>query len=147
MRIRDIYRDGRFGLSFEVFPPKTADGDAALHETLERLVRYRPAFVSCTYGAGGSTRTRTVDWCVQIQQRYAATATAHFTCVGSTREELLDWLDLTERSGIGNIMALRGDPPKGDAEFKPIAGGLRYANELVSLIREHYSDVGIGVAG
>jgi methylenetetrahydrofolate reductase (NADPH) len=146
MRIRDVY-SGRFGLSIEVFPPKSEQGDAALWDTLARLQRFQPAFVSCTYGAGGSTRTRTIDICRTIQERFGLTATAHFTCVGSRRDELLEWLDLARRSGIGNIMALRGDPPQGAAGFQPVAGGLRYANELVALIREHHAHLGIGVAG
>ncbi|MBW3542930.1 MAG: methylenetetrahydrofolate reductase [NAD(P)H] [Planctomycetes bacterium] len=146
MRIRDIYKQG-FGLSIEVFPPKSTDGDEALLRTLGRLAPYRPGFFSCTYGAGGTTRTRTLDWCVQIQKRFALTATAHFTCVGSTRGQLLDWLHLAHDRGLRNIMALRGDPPKGEDEFKPVAGGFRYANELVALVREHFPDVGLGVAG
>jgi len=147
MRIRDIYGTGRFGLSIEIFPPKTPDGDQALSKTLERLAAFRPAFISCTYGAGGSTRTRTIDWCVSIQKELGVTATAHFTCVGSTRGELIEWLELARRSGIRNIMALRGDPPEGQANFKPVEGGLSHANELVALIRSIADDMGIGVAG
>lgn len=147
MRIRDIYQPGRCGLSIEVFPPKTEQGDAALWETIDRLRRFGPQFVSCTYGAGGSTRTRTVDICRTIQERFGLAATAHFTCVGSTREELLEWLDFATRAGVGNIMALRGDPPQGAAEFRPPPGGLAHANELVALIRGAHPEVGIGVAG
>jgi methylenetetrahydrofolate reductase (NADPH) len=147
VRLRDIYHATPRGLSIEVFPPKSEQGDAALYDTLARLARFRPGFVSCTYGAGGSTRTRTVDICRTIQQRHGLTATAHFTCVGSTRDELLEWLRLAVSSGIGNIMALRGDPPQGAAGFQPVAGGLRYASELVTLIRQTHPDLGIGVAG
>lgn len=147
MRIAEIYRDGRFGLSIEVFPPKNQEGDASLMETLENLAPYRPAFISCTYGAGGSTRTRTLDLCCEIQRRFGIAATSHFTCVGSTRAEICDWLALAQERGIENIMALRGDPPRGEREFVPVAGGLRYANELVALIREVYPSAGIGVAG
>lgn len=147
MRVRDAYQPGRLGLSIEVFPPKSEQGDAALYETLDRLRPYQPAFVSCTYGAGGSTRLRTVDICRTIQARFGLSSTAHFTCVGSTREELLDWLRLAVQAGIGNIMALRGDPPQGATEFKPVAGGLAHANELVSLIRTAHPELGIGVAG
>lgn len=147
MRIRDCYGDGRFGLSFEIFPPKTPSGDEALRTTLERLALYRPAFISCTYGAGGSTRERTVDWCVEIQQRLNLTATAHFTCVDSTREELLEWLNRAHERGIRNIMALRGDPPQGETHFRSVPGGFRHANELVALIRSSFADMGIGVAG
>jgi methylenetetrahydrofolate reductase (NADPH) len=147
MRIRDLFSGSPFVLSIEIFPPKTADGDAALLETLDDLAPYRPAFISCTYGAGGSTSKRTVDWCQTIQQRFGCPATAHFTCVGHTREELVNWLHLATEAGIGNIMALRGDPPVGQTDFKPVAGGLRYANELVALIREHFPQMGIGVGG
>lgn len=146
MRIRDVYAS-RFGLSIEVFPPKSEQGDAALWDTLERLRRFDPAFVSCTYGAGGTTRTRTIDICSTIQDRFGLAATAHFTCVGSTNAELVEWLELAQRSGIGNIMALRGDPPQGATDFQPVAGGLRHANELVELIRRHHPEIGIGVAG
>lgn len=146
-RIGDIFRSGRFGLSIEIFPPKSADGDASLHEALGRLVRYQPAFVSCTYGAGGSTQARTMDWCRQIQTRYGCTATSHFTCVGATREALVDWLNAAVEGGVRNIMALRGDPPQGQTEFQAVEGGLKYANELVALIREHHPEMGIGVAG
>jgi len=147
MRIRDIYRDRRFGLSLEIFPPKSADGDEALRQTLAELAPYRPAFISCTYGAGGSTSKRTVDWCREIQTQHNLTATAHFTCVGHSRAELLEWLKLAVDNGVGNIMALRGDPPAGETEFKPAVGGLSYANELVGLIREHFPEMGIGVGG
>lgn len=148
MRIGEIYGEGRFGLSIEIFPPKTSDGDASLSQTLERLQPYQPAFISCTYGAGGTTRTRTLDWCNQIQQRFGLPATSHFTCVGSSREELVEWLGQARDAGIPNIMALRGDPPEGQTSFQVAEGGLTYANELVALIRETHGDhFGIGVAG
>jgi methylenetetrahydrofolate reductase (NADPH) len=147
MRICDVYRTRRFGLSIEVFPPKSEQGDAALWETVERLRRFDPAFVSCTYGAGGSTRLRTVEICRTIQERFGLTATAHFTCVGSTREELHAWLAHAIENGIGNIMALRGDPPQGAGGFQTVVGGLSHANELVALIRADHPELGIGVAG
>ena len=147
MRIGEVYQELPFGLSIEIFPPKTQAGDEALFETLARASEWNPAFISCTYGAGGSTRDRTIDLCRKIQDDFHLTATSHFTCVGSTREELLEWLETANAHGIHNIMALRGDPPSGEAEFVQVEGGLRYANELVSLIRENYPDFGIGVAG
>lgn len=147
MRISEIYRSGTFGLSVEIFPPKNESGDAELFRTLEELVRYKPAFVSCTYGAGGSTSKRTIELCDTIQKDLHSTATAHFTCVGSTREQLVDWLKEASEAGIGNIMALRGDPPKGEETFIPADGGLKYASELVTLIRENFPEMGIGVAG
>lgn len=147
MGIRDIYGEGRFGLSIEIFPPKTPDGDESLARTLARLAAFKPAFISCTYGAGGSTRNRTIDWCSRIQDEFQVPSTAHFTCVGSTRDELVEWLRLAQERGIGNIMALRGDPPEGQASFKPVDGGLAHANDLVTLIRETAPEFGIGVAG
>lgn len=133
-------------VSIEIFPPKTERGDTQLFATLDCLTQFQPAFISCTYGAGGSTRNRTIDLCREIQTRYQVPATAHFTCVGSTREQLLDWLDLAVQHGVCNIMALRGDAPQGETEFRPVPGGLSHANELVSLIREQHPHLGIGVA-
>lgn len=147
MSLREIYGPDRFGLSIEIFPPKTPEGDDGLRQTLRELTPYQPAFISCTYGAGGSTSKRTIDWCREIQEQFGRPATAHFTCVGSSREELLEWLRTAVGVGVGNIMALRGDPPAGATNFQPVAGGLRYANELVSLIREHFPQMGIGVGG
>lgn len=147
MRIQDIFANSQFGLSFEIFPPKTSEGDASLDRALERLANYQPSFISCTYGAGGSTQSRTLDWCVKIQQRFGLTATSHFTCVGSTRVQLVDWLQAATDRGIGNIMALRGDAPQGQESFEAVEGGLSHANELVELIREHFPNLGIGVAG
>jgi len=146
MRLKDVY-SRRFGLSFEIFPPKTPQGDESLYEHLERLSKHSPAFISCTYGAGGSTRSRTIALCQEIQERFGQVATAHFTCVGSTVDELLEWLHAVHAGGIRNIMALRGDPPAGQAAFQAINGGLKNANELVSLIRQHHPETGIGVAG
>ena len=147
MRIRDQFRSKPFVLSVEVFPPKTEAGDEGMYRALERLQAYQPSFVSCTYGAGGSTQSRTLEICRRVQSDFGLPATSHFTCVGSTRQELLDWLALATRNGIGNIMALRGDPPQGQTEFKTVVGGLSHANELVELIRSHYPEMGIGVAG
>ena len=147
MRIRDLFQTRPFVLSVEVFPPKTEAGDEGMYRALDRLRGYQPAFVSCTYGAGGSTQGRTAEICRRVQSDFGLTATSHFTCVGSTREELLNWLALANRHGIGNIMALRGDPPQGQTEFKMVVGGLSHANELVELIRSHYPSMGIGVAG
>lgn len=147
MRIAECYSDGSFGLSIEIFPPKTAEGDVALYENLDRLARFKPAFVSCTYGAGGSTSKRTVEICTHVQSKYGTSATSHFTCVGATVPELQDWLRFAHDSGIRNIMALRGDPPAGQESFQQVAGGLKNAHELVSLIRKSFPDMGIGVAG
>jgi methylenetetrahydrofolate reductase (NADPH) len=147
MHIGDLYRPGKFGLSFEIFPPKTPEGDDALWENVERLARLKPEFISCTYGAGGSTRTRTVELCQEIEKRFGLVATAHFTCLGGSLAELREWLALARDRGIKNIMALRGDPPAGQAQFRQVAGGLKNANELVALIKSEFPEFGIGVAG
>lgn len=147
LRIPEAYGTGRFGLSIEIFPPKTPEGDAGLRQSLGELLAFQPAFVSCTYGAGGSTSTRTLDWCRSIQEDFRSTATAHFTCVGSTRAQLIEWLQAASAAGIRNIMALRGDPPAGTETFRPVDGGLQYASELVALIRSEFPELGIGVGG
>lgn len=147
MRLPQIFQQRSPVISIEIFPPKTPQGDEALFASLDRLATFQPAFISCTYGAGGSTQSRTVELCRAIQQRYEIPATAHFTCVGSTRQELVDWLTQAQAAGIGNIMALRGDPPQGQEEFQRVEGGLSHANELVALIRDQNPDMGIGVAG
>jgi len=150
LTLREIYGDrsvaGAPAISVEIFPPKTPDGDTALMETLDRLAAYPLAFVSCTYGAGGSTRDRTLELCREIESRYDTVATAHLTCVGSTRDELIDWIARVRAAGIGNIMALRGDPPRGENAFAAVPGGLEHANELVELIREESDELGVGVA-
>ena len=147
MRLCHIYAGNAFSVSIEVFPPKTEKGEAVLRSHLQQLASYEPAFISCTYGAGGSTQQRTLQWCRVIQDDLQKTAVAHLTCVGATREQLVDWLRAAEQTGVENVIALRGDAPQGEAEFRAVEGGLRYANELVALIREHFPHLGIGVAG
>lgn len=147
MRIKEIYANKPFGLSFEIFPPKTEKGDASLREHLARLAKHNPDFISCTYGAGGTTQDRTIELCEMIQAQFDIPATAHFTCVGSTKKQLNDWLDQAQSHGIKNIMALRGDAPEGASSFQVAEGGLQYANELVALIRSRFPGIGIGVAG
>lgn len=147
MRIADVYGEGKFGLSFEIYPPKSDSGEAQLFAALEVLDSFRPAFVSCTYGAGGSTRDKTLELTVKIRDTFGVTAVAHRTCVESTVEEILLWLKQATDLAIENIIALRGDPPKGEATFQRPEGGLAHANELVQLIRRDFPHFGIGVAG
>ncbi|MDE2058649.1 MAG: methylenetetrahydrofolate reductase [NAD(P)H] [candidate division NC10 bacterium] len=147
MKIVNMYGNGQFGLSFEIFPPKTEAGEFQLFSALEALMVYRPSFVSCTYGAAGSTREHTLELTVKIRQACGVTTAAHRTCVGSTAEEIRRWLKEATDLGIENIVALRGDPPKGQAEFKKPEGGLAYANELVALIRQEFPHFSIAVAG
>ena len=146
MHLSELIRNHDFLMSIEVFPPKTEAGDQALFDTLDCLMKYRPAFVSCTYGAGGSTRDRTMGLCKQITSKYSVPTTSHLTCVGSTRDELRHTLNLAKESGVTNIMALRGDPPQGSSSFVAVAGGLSYAIDLVKMITEEFPELGVGVA-
>lgn len=147
MKIADLYGRGKFGLSFEIFPPKTTVGESQLFTALDALMAYRPSFVSCTYGAAGSTREQTLDLTVRIVETFGVMAVAHRTCVGSTIEEIRQWVKGAINRGIENIVALRGDPPKGETIFKKPEGGFGYANELVALIRREFPRVSLAVAG
>jgi methylenetetrahydrofolate reductase (NADPH) len=136
-----------FNLSFELFPPKTPAAEEALWDNLQHLMAFGPDVVTCTYGAGGSTRDKTLDIVEQARRRFGVRVASHLTCVGSTVEQLCSYLSEAQRRGIENIVALRGDPPKGETSFQPVAGGLRYASELVVLIRREFPQFGIAVAG
>ena len=131
--------------SFEFFPPKTDEGEHRLRATLTELARLEPDFVSVTYGAGGSTRERTVEITKWIKQELGIEAMAHLSCVGTTREELMEILDEIAQGGIENVLALRGDPPRGQTEWQPHPGGLHYSTELAELISGGYP-FGIGAA-
>ena len=147
MHISQCYGVGRLGLSFELFPPKTAAGEQDLFAQLEHLMAFCPSFVTCTYGAGGSTRDKTLDVVTETHRRHGVTVAAHLTCVGSTVDQLRHFLREATERGVENVVALRGDPPRGTDRFEPVAGGLRYANELVALIRREFAHLGVAVAG
>jgi methylenetetrahydrofolate reductase (NADPH) len=147
MHLSQVYGPGRLGLSFELFPPKTEAGEALLFSNLRELMAFHPSFVTCTYGAGGSTRTKTLDIVQRVRREFGCTVAAHLTCVGSTLDDLRAFLTDAGTRGVENIVALRGDPPRGDGQFRPLPGGLRYANELVSLIRREFPAFGVAVAG
>ena len=135
MRIDQLIgAQGKPSFSFEFFPPKTPEGEQKLFETVKTLRELDPTFVSVTYGAGGGTRALTVDIVKRIKNELGIEAMAHFTCVGHTREELHDVLGEMRDAGIENIIALRGDPPKGETEFRPVPGGLSHGSELAALI-------------
>jgi len=146
MKIASLFGRAAPVVSFEFFPPKTAEGVEALYRAVEELRPCRPSFVSVTYGAGGTTRDRTVELVTRIQRDLGITAMAHLTCVGSPRAEILEVLKRLHGDGIRNVLALRGDPPKGETEFKPVAGGFAHATELVAFIREHGFDFCVGAA-
>ena len=135
MRIRDYLATGRPSCSFEFFPPKTPAGVEALFATVADLRDLEPSFVSVTYGAGGSTRELTIELVQRIKRETGIEAMAHLTCVGHGREELRGILRQLAAGGIENIMALRGDPPKGEAEFVRPADGFGYGSELIAFIR------------
>ncbi|MBV8333033.1 MAG: methylenetetrahydrofolate reductase [NAD(P)H] [Candidatus Eremiobacteraeota bacterium] len=145
MRITDALGSVRPFISFEFFPPKDDEGSKQLFSTIEALQPLRPAFVSITYGAGGSTRARTVALAKQIQHEIGLTVVAHVTCVGSTRAELRSLFDDLARAGIQNVLALRGDPPKGSTEFVAPPGGFAHATDLIAMLRRNY-DFCIGAA-
>jgi len=145
--IKDAYENGRFGLSFELFPPKTPESEAMMWRTVEDLMAFEPALITCTYGAGGSTRGTTLDVIEGVRSRHDIPVASHLTCVGSSVDELRGYLREAGDRGVSAIVALRGDPPKGETSFTPVAGGLRYASELVALIRSEFSEFDILVAG
>ena len=139
MKISDLFDSNRRLFSFEFFPPKTDAGEAALEKAIGELEELAPAYISVTYGAGGSTRDRTIDMVSRIQKK-GITAMAHLTCVGATKEELGAVLDKLSDVGIDNIIALRGDPPAGSVGFEMHAGGFGYASELASFVRQRYGN-------
>ncbi|TVP79057.1 MAG: methylenetetrahydrofolate reductase [NAD(P)H] [Puniceicoccaceae bacterium] len=133
--------------SIEFFPPKSDAAAEQLLSTAADLQAYAPDFVSITYGAGGSTRSRTLKYARQLAQDYHYTVMPHLTCVGHSREDLQGIIQEFKKAGLNQIMALRGDPPKGEADFKAHPAGLHYANELVELIRDNFAECTIGVGG
>jgi methylenetetrahydrofolate reductase (NADPH) len=148
--VRDIFAARRAArrpvVSFEFFPPKTDEGDRSLLEkTLPALMQTRPDYCSVTYGAGGSTRDKTLRIVERIQGEHHLTAVAHLTCVSATKEQIGELLARIRALGVKNLLALRGDPP-GGGEFEAAPGGFEYASQLVRYIREQ-GDFSIGVAG
>jgi methylenetetrahydrofolate reductase (NADPH) len=139
VKISDLMRFARERgepmFSFEFFPPRTDEGVKALFQTVEALRPLAPAFVSVTYGAGGSTRARTVELVKRLKRESGIEAMAHVTCVGVSRDEIAATLDEFAEAGIENVLALRGDPPRGETTFSPHPEGFRHASELVAFIR------------
>ena len=148
--VRDIYAAKgaarRPVISFEFFPPKTDEGDRSLLEkTIPALLQAEPDYCSVTYGAGGSTRDKTLMIVERIQKQHGLTAVAHLTCVNSTRDQIRELLGQIRALGVRNVLALRGDPP-GGGEFQVTPGGFEFSSQLVRFIRER-NDLSIGVAG
>lgn len=119
----------------------------ALFRHVERLVEMGPSYITCTYGAGGSTQDRTLEVISGVRQKYELPVATHLTCVGCTPDQMRQYLEKARQLGIQNVVALRGDPPRGEKKFRPVAGGFSYANELVEFVRREFADMGIAVAG
>ena len=147
MHISKILEKNKISFSFEFFPPRSKNGSMKLFSTINDLISLQPAYVSVTYGAGGSTRELTHNLILELQSKTDLTVVSHLTCVGATKDEIKAILDEYKQEGICNIMALRGDPPAGQTNFVQTEGGFGYAEELVAFIKKHYSGMGIGVAG
>ncbi len=138
MKITEKLLSGTPSFSFEFFPPKDEDGMHTLYETIKELQPYKPTYVSVTYGAGGSTRRLTVDLVKRIKTETGIESMAHLTCAGASREEVRAVLNELQASGMENVLALRGDPPRGQTVFEPTDGGFRHASELTTFIRANY---------
>jgi len=149
--IRDIYAMARGAkrpvISFEFFPTRTDEGERTLQEkTIPTLMQLKPDFCSVTYGAGGSTRNKTLTIVERIQRQHGLPAMAHLTCVNANKEEIRGYLNEARSRGIKNILALRGDPPGGVGEFQLTDGGFEFSYQLVEFIRQ-MGGFSIGVAG
>ncbi|MGH8047369.1 MAG: methylenetetrahydrofolate reductase, partial [Chthoniobacterales bacterium] len=136
MRLDELIARKPRTLSFEFFPPRNERGWHTLEDAIEQLVPLGPDFVSVTYGAGGGTREKTREVVEHITKNTGVTAMAHLTCVNATRAELRGLFDEYATHGIENLLALRGDPPRGQTRFTPTDGGCEYASDLIDLIRE-----------
>jgi methylenetetrahydrofolate reductase (NADPH) len=146
MKIKNMLLNDNFTLSFEVFPPKREGSLERLYMTIQQLVTLKPHFISVTYGAGGSTRDKTVEIASTIKNKLGMEVLAHLTCVQATAEDIAGVLNDLKNENIENVLALRGDPPQEENAFTRTTGGLSYANELVQFIKAH-DDFSIGVAG
>ncbi len=147
-KITDIFAQKELTFSFELFPPKTEEGHLKLLKTMRLLGALKPDFISCTYGAGGGSREKTLDIVDHIQTEHHIPSVAHLTCVLHTKEEIKNILSAMKNRGICNLLALRGDAPKDDPNWTPGKDNFKYSCELVSFIREHFKDhFSIGVAG
>lgn len=147
MLVKDILNANSLSFSFEFFPPKTDKGWGSLFETISDLEPLKPAYVSVTYGAGGSTRDRTHDLVTKIEKDTGITVVSHLTCVGSSKDEIMGILKKYDEAGISNILALRGDAPEGTQKWEQHPDGFKHASELVAFIKKHFPHMGVGVAG
>lgn len=146
MSLSQLFESKRV-ISFELFPPKTPAGEKSLYTNVESLMKFNPDFITCTYGAGGSTQDKTLEIIEKVKQQFSVPVASHLTLVGSSVDDLRRYLETAKKQSVDYIVALRGDPPKGQSSFQQAEGGLRYANELVELISAEFNDFGVLVAG
>ena len=144
MKIKNILK-ARKTISCEFFPPRDAEGIPAVLRAVERIRGYNPDFVSVTYGAGGSTRAFTEEITTTLKRETDLEVMAHLTCVAQSREEVHQVLERLDAAGLENLIALRGDPPRGQTDFVPVEGGFQYATELLQHVRENF-DFGLAAA-
>ena len=130
-----------------VVPPKTPQGVSNLFQHVARLIEFQPSFITCTYGAGGSTQELTLEIVARVHREFQLPVATHLTCVGRTVDQLREYLRTALNLNVENVVALRGDPPRGDTAFRPVDGGFGHANELVALIHGEFPEFGIAVAG
>ena len=147
MRFSKIYEQNPFVLSYELFPPKTDNGLADLQQHLTRLLTYNPHFITCTYGAGGSTRDKTLATLQVVRELTALPLASHLTCVRATADDIRAYVQRAIDAGIENIVAIRGDIPQGETEFKVTDGGFAYGNELVAFLHSEFPQLGVAVGG
>lgn len=147
MKIETFFQKGKPTFSFEFFPPKTPDAEASLYKAIERLKALHPSFISVTCGAMGTNRIKTAELSVDIKRKLGAESMAHVTCVALNKDEIYQLLKSLRDQNIKNVLALRGDPPEDEPNFKKPLNGFGYATELVGFIREKFQDTfSIGAA-
>lgn len=147
MKVTDALKNNPATLSFEFFPPKTPEQGKRLFEVIAVLKKFNPDFVSVTYGAMGTTRGKTFFWVEEIKKEYGIEPVAHLTCVAATRPDIKAQIEQLEKLGVENILALRGDPPKGEKDFTPPAEGFHFARELIAFIKKEKPFFCLGAAG
>lgn len=146
-KITDIFKEKKRTYSFEFFAPKTGEGRVKLFETVKVLSKLQPDFVSVTYGAGGTSKEATMDIVNEIQKHFNITTMQHITCIGHSRQEITDIIKQMQKNGVCNVLALRGDPPKGVAHWEPHPEGFQYSYQLCRELKNYGDFFSIGVAG
>ena len=147
MSLTSHYVTETLALSFELFPPKTVAGFELLRQHVSRLIHHQPNFITCTYGAGGSTQGNTLDVIDTIKREHQLPVASHLTCVNATVNQLRQYLNEATTRNVDYIVALRGDPPHGHSKYQPLPDGLTFAKDLVALIRSEFPHFGIAVGG